>query len=507
MSQGPSPDLIVGVVGAGSMGRGIAQLCVQAGYRVLLFDTSVEQMAAARDFIGKMLVRAAEKGTMSAEEAAAAIARLEPVAGIDHLAPCGLVIEAAIEDLDIKQELFARLEAVVDDACVLATNTSSLSVTAVAARCRRPERVAGFHFFMPAPLMRLIEVIDGVRTSPGTIDLLMAAAQRIGHTAVRVADSPGFLVNHAGRGYLTESLAVLGEGVAAPADIDRIMLAAGFRMGPFQLMDLTGIDVTHPAMESVHQGFYGDPRFRPSGIVRRRLQAGLIGRKSGAGWYDYAEGAQGGPAAEPPAPADRPARVWVAPSEPARRAALLAAVERCGGVIDDGRFPAGDALCLLAPLGSDATTATLALGVDPRRAVAIDTLLPLDKRRTIMGTPVTDPGALRAAHGLLAADGVPVTVIRDSAGFVAQHVLAMVVNTACDIAQQRIATPADIDRAVRLGLGYPQGPLAWGDILGPARVLALLDAMHAFNRDPRYRPSPWLTRRARLGVSLLTSEP
>jgi len=507
VSQGPFPDLIVGVVGAGSMGRGIAQLCVQAGYRVLLFDTSVEQMAAARDFIGKMLARAAEKGAMSADAAVAAVARLEPVAGIDHLAPCGLVIEAAIEDLDIKQELFARLEAVVGDACVLATNTSSLSITAVAARCRRPERVAGFHFFIPAPLMKLVEVIDGVRTSAAAVDLLMGVANRIGHTAVRVADSPGFLVNHAGRGYLTESLAVLGEGVASPADIDRIMLAAGFRMGPFQLMDLTGIDVTHPAMESVHQGYYGDPRFRPSGIVRRRLQAGLIGRKSGAGWYDYAEGAKGGPGVEPPAPADRPARVWVGPAEPARRAALRAAVESCGGVLDDGRVPAGDALCLLAPLGSDATTAALAFGIEPRRAVAVDTLLPLDKRRTIMGTPVTDPAVLRAAHGLLAADGVPVTVIRDSAGFVAQRILAMVVNTACDIAQQRIATPADIDRAITLALGYPLGPLAWGDALGPTRLLAVLDTMQAFYRDPRYRPSPWLTRRARLGVSLLTPEP
>lgn len=506
MNHKDAAELIVGIVGAGSMGRGIAQLCVQAGYRVLLCDTSAEQLAAARDFIGKMLTRAAEKGAMSAEAARAAIGRLEPVVDLGRLAPCGLVVEAVVEDMAIKQELFAKLEAVVGDTCVLATNTSSLSVTAIASRCRLPERAAGFHFFIPAPLMRLVEVIDGVRTSAATVDVLMAVAKRIGHTAVRVVDSPGFLVNHAGRGYLTESLAVLGEGVASHADIDRIMLAAGFRMGPFQLMDLTGIDVTHPAMEAVHQGFYGDPRFRPSGILRRRLQAGLLGRKSGAGWYGYADGAGGGPGDEPPAPADRPRRVWLGPAEPPRRDALLSVLKACGAVLDEAKAPTADALCLLAPLGTDATTAAVGLGVDPRRAVAIDTFLSPGKRRTIMGTPVTDPAVLRAAHGLLAADGVPVTVVRDSAGFVAQRILAMVVNTACDIAQQRIASPGDIDLAVTLGLGYPHGPLAWGDILGPARVLAVLDGMLAFNRDPRYRPSPWLTRRARLGVSLLTME-
>ncbi len=507
MSPKESPELIIGVIGAGSMGRGIAQLCVQAGYRVLLCDTSAEQLAAAQDFIGKMLNRAAEKGAMSTDQARAAIERLEPVTGIDRLARCGLIVEAVIETLEVKQDLFSQLESIVDDTCVLATNTSSLSVTAIAARCRRPERAAGFHFFIPAPLMRLVEVIDGVRTSATTIELLMAVAERIGHTAVRVVDSPGFLVNHAGRGYLTESLAVLGEGVASHPDIDRILLAAGFRMGPFQLMDLTGIDVTHPAMEAVYQGFYGDPRFRPSGILRRRLQAGLLGRKSGAGWYDYADGAKGGPADEPPPPTDRPTRVWVGPAEPQRRDALLGVLKACGAKLDESKTPAGDSLCLLAPLGSDATSAAVELAIDPRRAVAIDTLLPLGKRRTIMGTPVTDPNVLHAAHGLLADDGVPVTVIRDSAGFVAQRILAMVVNTACDIAQQRIATPGDIDLAVTLGLGYPQGPLAWGDILGPARVLAVLDGMFAANRDPRYRPSPWLTRRARLGVSLLTAEP
>lgn len=507
MSPVAPSDTIVGIVGAGSMGRGIAQLCAQAGYPVLLYDTSVAQLAAAQDFIGKMLTRAAEKGAMSGEEARAAMARLEPVTVIERLAPTGLVVEAAIEDLAVKQDIFARLEAVVANSCVLATNTSSLSVTAIAARCRRPERTAGFHFFIPAPLMRLVEVIDGVRTSASTVDVLMAVAKRIGHTAVRVVDSPGFLVNHAGRGYLTESLAVLGEGVASHADIDRIMLAAGFRMGPFQLMDLTGIDVTHPALEAVHQGFYGDPRFRPSGILRRRLQAGLLGRKSGAGWYDYAEGAKGGPGDEPPAPLDRPNRVWVGPAEPARRNALLSVLKACGAVIDESGTPASDALCLLAPLGTDASADAIGLGIDPRRTVAIDTLMPLDKRRTIMGTLVTDGAVLRAAHGLLAADGVPVTVVRASAGFVAQRIMAMVVNTACDIAQQRIATPGDIDLAVSLGLGYPHGPLAWGDILEPARVLTVLDGIYSFHRDPRYRPSPWLSRRAQLGVSLLTAEP
>ena len=497
------PDVVVGIVGAGAMGRGIAQVAAAAGFPTLLYDADTSQVGAAIDFISGMLRRAAEKGSMSAEAAEAAVTRLTAAGGLEALAPCQLVIEAIVENLDVKRELFSRLEGVVAPGCVLATNTSSLSVTDVAAACERPERVAGFHFFIPAPLMKLVEVIDGVRTAPATVDFLMGIAGRMGHAAVKVTDSPGFLVNHAGRGYLTESLAILGEGIATPPDIDRIMTAAGFRMGPFTLMDLTGLDVTLPALEAVFAGFYGDPRFRPSPLARRRYRAGVLGRKSNGGWYGY-DGSRQLMPDEQPAPADRPSSVWISSVDTGGRSAVLAAIGGSGVTVEGGTRPTARALCVVTPSGQDATTSALEQDLDPRRTVAVDTFLGLAGRRTAMTTPITDPAYARAAHGLFAADGSPVTMIKDSPGFVAPRILAMIVNTACGIAQQGIAAPGDIDLAVNVGLGYPRGPLAWGDALGPARILGLLDSLYAFYRDPRYRPVPWLTRRARLGVSLLT---
>lgn len=499
-----SSTVSIGVVGAGAMGRGIAQVAVAAGYRTILYDVDTEQVRAAYDFISRMLRRAAEKGSMSVTAASTAIANLHLASDLSDLATCSLVIEAIVEKLDIKQELFARIESVVSVDCVLASNTSSLSVTAIAAACAKPERMAGFHFFIPVPLMKLVEVIDGVRTSQATVDFLMQVAARMGHTAVKVSDSPGFLVNHAGRGYITESLAILGESIAAPYDIDRVMNAAGFRMGPFTLMDLTGLDITHPALESVFSGFYGDPRFLPSPITRRRVQAGILGRKSGGGWYSYDDNQQM-IADEPAAPTALPTSVWVAAAEENRREELLAAVAAAGVGLDDAPQPSSESLCLVAPLGHDATTSALELGLDAQRVVAVDTFMGLGARRTMMTTPVTDPAMRDGAHALLAATGAKVTVIKDSPGFIAPRILAMVVNTACGIAQMGIASAADIDLAVSLALGYPNGPLVWGDALGPTRVLAILDALYAVYRDPRYRPVPWLTRRAKLGVSLLTT--
>src|SRR5439155_262561 len=267
---------------------------------------------------------------------------------------------------------------------------SSLSVTAMAAACKRPGRVAGYHFFNPVPVLKIVEVVDGVRTEPWVTDTLTALARRFGHTPVRCKDTPGFIVNHAGRAFVPESLRVLAEGVADFATIDRILVdAAGFRLGPFGLMDLVGLDVAHAVMKSMYQQYYEEPKYRPSFL------------------------------AEP---------------------------------------------------------------------------------------PVARPEVRDAAHGLLAADGVPVSVIKDSPGFVAQRVVAHIVNVGCDIMQMRIASPEDLERAVMLGLGYPRGPLGLGDALGAQKILAVLEAMHSFFLEPRYRPSPWLKRRARLGVSLLTPE-
>ncbi|MBI3453455.1 MAG: 3-hydroxyacyl-CoA dehydrogenase [Rhodospirillales bacterium] len=500
------PDLTLGVVGAGVMGRGIAQIAAAAGIAVRLVDARPGAASAAKDSIGETFTRLAEKGRMTGEAARTATSRLTVAGDLADLAGCHIVIEAIVEDLPPKQELFTALEPIVGGDCLLATNTSSLSVAAIAAACRRPGRVGGFHFFNPVPLMKVVEVIDSVRSEPWVAETLVALAKRLGHFPARAKDTPGFLVNHAGRGFGTEALRILQEGIAAFDEIDRIARdVAGFRMGPFELLDLTGLDVSHPVMESIYNQFYQEPRFRPSPITHQRFVAGLLGRKTGQGFYGYSGDKQVVPPAPPVPKVDIPP-VWISRDEPEWRRVLADLVKALGAALDDGEKPQPASLCLVTPLGDDATTTALAQGLDASRIIAVDMLFGLKARRTIMTTPVTDPQMRDAAWALLAGDGVPVSAIHDSPGFVAPRIVAHIVNVGCDISQQRIATPQDLDRAVTLGLGYPHGPLAFGDAIGPARILRLLEALHTFYKDPRYRPSPWLARRARLGVSLLTPE-
>jgi 3-hydroxybutyryl-CoA dehydrogenase len=497
---------VAGIVGAGTMGRGIAQVFTAAGIRTRLYDTAPNAAGTAIRFINDVVGRAASKGRMTQADADGIAQRLEAVDGLEALADCDIVVESIVEDLDAKRAVLRGLEDVVSPTCLLVTNTSSLSVTAIAATCRSPQRVAGLHFFNPAPLMKLVEVIPAARTEPAVAAALVDLVARLGHRAVRARDTPGFLVNHAGRGYGTEALRVLAEGVADPADIDRVMRdAAGFRMGPFELLDLTGLDVSHPVMESIYHQFYEEPRFRPSPETARRLAAGLLGRKVGEGFYRYTNGERQDPA-ETPAPRDRPAAVWVSAANPGARAKV---VEFLGALpqppaIDSGATPDAASLCLLTPTGVDATTESLEQQLDAERVVAVDTVLNWHRRPTLMPTPATRPGVRDAAHGLFAAGGTPVTMIRDSPGFIAQRIFAMVVNVSCEIAQQRIASAADIDDGARLGLGYPAGPLELGDQLGPRTVLRILEGLHRVTGDMRYRPSLWLRRRAQLGLSLRT---
>lgn len=510
----PLATLSVGVAGSGAMGRGIAQLFAQAGARVSLHDAQPAALEQALVTLRATFDTLAAKGKLSPEAARAAAARIAPAeGGVAGFASCGLVVEAIVERLDAKQQLFRELEAVVAPDCILATNTSSLSVTAIGAACRLPGRVAGLHFFNPVPLMRVVEVIGGARTDESVVQRLVSLVEATGHVPVRTADMPGFLVNHAGRGYGTEALRIVGESVADYAEIDAILREqvrfdtpsgpTGFKLGPFELMDLTGLDVSQPVMESIYRQFFDEPRFRPSAIGAQRLAGGLVGRKAGRGFHFYGEQAVTAPVQDvaAPLPFDR---VWVDPSRPEAAARLRELLAALSFPQDTGERPADDALVLVAPLGSDATHHVAAHGLDARRTVAVDTLFPLvpAKRRVLMRTPATDPAWAEGARALFARDGCAVSVLHDSFGFVSQRVVAMIVAIACEIAQQGIATPADIDRAVKLGLGYPLGPLEMGDALGAATVRDILAGMHALTQDPRYRPSPWLSRRAALGLSL-----
>lgn len=502
------PITRIGIIGAGAMGRGIAQICAQAGLDVRLFDTQPEACEAARRNLLDIWRTLASKGRMSDADVDAALSRLHLCGSLDDTAQCDLVIEAIVERLDVKRDLVAKLEAIVSPEAIIASNSSSLSITAIGAGALRPQRIVGYHFFNPVPLMKVVEVIDGVSSDPAAGDALMELSRRLGHTPVRCKDMPGFVVNHAGRGMNIEGLKVAQEGVASFADIDDIMREqAGFRMGPFELLDLTGLDVSHPVMESIYRQFYEEARFRPSPITALRAVGGVLGRKSGEGFYRYVEGRKD-VRPSPPAPDARPASVWVSAAHERGQRMVTALLKSLGIEPERGAKPSEQALIVVTPIGLDATTCTVDEQLDARRVIAIDTLLPFDatKRRTLMTTPATSADMIEAAHGLFASDGKPVTVISDSAGFVAQRIVCAIVNIASDIAQQRIATPSDIDTAVKLGLGYPQGPLAMGDAIGAALLLEALRNMERLTGDPRYRPSPWLWRRAGLGLSLRAEE-
>ncbi|MCX7229420.1 MAG: 3-hydroxyacyl-CoA dehydrogenase [Burkholderiales bacterium] len=511
----PFEAFVVGVVGTGAMGRGIAQLFAQSGHAVRLFDAAPGAAKNAFDTVGDTLRKQVDKGKLAPEAFEATMARMLPVGALAELAGCDLIIEAIVENLDAKKRLFLELETVAGPDALLVTNTSSLSVTAIAAACAQPARVAGYHFFNPVPLMKVVEVIRGARTSAVTAEALVALTRRTGHAPVVAQDTPGFLINHAGRGYGPEALRVVAEGVADVPTVDRLMReqvvfnGSGFRLGPFELLDLTGLDVSHPVMESIYRQFYDEPRFRPSALAAQRVAGGLLGRKTGEGFYRYENGAAVAVPEDEPRAGPAPfSRVWVGPGP--REAALRELAVALGASLDEAAQPRADSLVLIAPLGLDATAACTDAGLPAERTVAIDTLFPFAakacKRRVLMATPATDPALAQAARRLFAADGARASLIRDSAGFVAQRVVAMVVAVACEIAQQRIASPADIDLAVRLGLGYPTGPLSMGDALGAATVAAVLEGMHACTGDPRYRPSPWMRRRARLGLSLLHAD-
>jgi 3-hydroxybutyryl-CoA dehydrogenase len=498
----------VGVVGAGAMGRGIAQIAAQAGSTVRLYDTQPEAVARARDDILGQWARLQEKGRMDAATVAACGQRLQPAGELQALADCDLVVEAIVERLDVKKSLFAQLENIVPAHAVLASNTSSLSVTAIAAGLQRPERFAGYHFFNPVPLMKVVEVIAGLKTDAAVCARLSEYARMMGHTPVQAQDTPGFIVNHAGRGYGTEALRIAGEGVADFATIDRILREqAGFKLGPFELMDLTALDVSHPVMESIYRQYYDEPRYRPSVITAQRLAGGVVGRKSGEGFYRYVDGKAQVPAEpETPKVAQLPP-VWVS-TRAARRAELYQLLKDLGAQIETGQSPSMQALTLVAPLGFDVTTVAVVERLDPARTVGIDLLVEdaATKRRVLATNPATRTDMRDAAHALFARDGKAVSVIRDSGGFVTQRVIAAIVNIASDICQQRICSPKDLETAVTLGLGYPLGPLAMGDRWGPANVLEVLFNMQTVYGDPRYRPSPWLRRRGAIGLSLLHEE-
>ncbi len=501
MKQPEAADYCVGVVGAGAMGQGIAQVAVMGGMRTLLFDSSAGGLAAAQGAIAKRLDRLAEKGRLSQEEADQAASRLQSVSALDALAPCDAVIEAVFEDLDVKQTLFKAIEAAVSPDCVIASNTSSIPIASIARVCDKRDRIAGLHFFNPVPLMKLVEVIRAAETADATLDALTALGERMGRRPVTVKDSPGFLVNMGGRAYTTEALRIAHEGVASPAQIDAIMRdCRHFRMGPFELMDLTGIDVNYPVSQIVYDGYMQDPRIKTAPNHRALYDAGMFGRKTGQGWYAYGEGEAGA----------RPSPDHETTASPAAQVALIASDDRLQAFCDAVglRVSADDGACPLvaAPVGEDATQTAVIAGVDFRRLVCIDLAGDTTQRVTLMTAPGADPVPRDAVAAALNAAGRKVTAIKDSPGFVAQRMAAMVANLGCYMAEIGLAAPPDIDLAMKLGLNYPLGPLELAEDLGSAATLHILERLQTITGEDRYRPTLWLKRRAALGLPIHTAD-
>ncbi|MGP4734331.1 MULTISPECIES: 3-hydroxyacyl-CoA dehydrogenase [unclassified Psychrobacter] len=513
----------IAIIGTGIMGMGIAQIAAQAGIQVLLYDAKSGAAEQGRQSLQSTLEKLTAKGKFSDEQLQDTLSNLTVLQELSQIATAEIVVEAIIENLDIKKQLFAQLEGVITADTILATNTSSLSVTAIAADCDYPERVAGFHFFNPVPLMKIVEVIPGLSTQQSVIDVLSDLAKRMGHLGVVAKDTPGFIVNHGGRAYGTEALKILGEGVTTFESIDRILReGAGFRMGPFELLDLTGIDVSHPVMESIYNQFYHEARYRPHPLTRQMLVGKKLGRKVGAGFYHYENGQKLSAATAQDQSSEALisdaviTSVWVGADLAEDKTQLVDYLKSQGITIDDNDKPNPDSLVLLAPYGEDTTNAAIRYQVNPKQAVAIDMLIGLAKHRTLMPSLVTQEKFVAQAYtlfgkGLDANEAatqpiVDATLISESIGFVTQRVVAMVINLGCDIAMQGIASPEDIDNAVKLGLGYPYGPISWGDHLGASRVLLILERIYGLTGDPRYRPSPWLQRRAKLDVSLFTQQ-
>ena len=495
-----SGDFVLGVVGAGAMGSGIVQVALTGGLQVMLTDLRPEQLEKARQGIFQRLDRLAEKGEQTADAVASAKARLEVVPSVEKFAGCDAVIEAIIEDLAAKRQLFGSLEGVLREDAIIASNTSSLPIAAIAKTCRHRRRIAGMHFFNPVPLMRLVEIIQAAETDPAVVDALTRLGRRLGRTPVTVKDAPGFLVNLGGRAFTTEALHILQEAAARPIDVDQVMReCCHFRMGPFELMDLTGIDVNFPVSRIIHEGYFFDPRLKSVPIHQSLFEAGRFGRKTGAGFHRYDP--SGKMIVEPAAPEKsvaKPARVILAEDTKGLvELAVAAGVETVA--IDDHHSP-----ILLAPWGEDCTTAATRLGVDPKRAVAVDLSHDTSKRITMMMAPGGDAAIGDQAAALLMAAGRAVTRIKDSPGFIAQRITAMIANLGCEMAQMDLASPRDIDVAMQLGLNYPQGPLALADKLGVPRTHEILLRLQEATGSDRYRPSLWLRRRALLGLSALT---
>jgi 3-hydroxybutyryl-CoA dehydrogenase len=475
----------IGVVGAGTMGAGIAQIACLGGFEARLHDPVPEALTAADERVRAALEKGAERQRWSREEAEQAVGLLQIAPRLEDLADCELVIEAAPEDLALKQQLFAQLADLCGPDTVLATNTSSLSVAAIAAAVPEPQRVVGMHFFNPPVLMKLVEVVAGPESSEEALWLVTEVGEQMGRTPVQTADEIGFLANRCARPFSLEALRLLGDRITDAETIDRICrVAGGFRMGPFELMDLVGIDVNFEVAKSFWEQSFHEPRWQPHPIQQQMVSAGRLGRKSGRGYYDYSDDRHRPPDPEITAlggaagTQDLPPAEIIGEGELAERLRALS----LGG---------GDAPRLI--LLADGSLAALD---EAGGSVGFYLLGPLEEARLVELTAgeYTPQKARDSAEEFFGALGLHVEWVADSPGLVLGRIVCQLVNEAAFARQKAIGSSADIDTAMLLGFNFPRGPLEWGDTLGLDHILAVLDALHEELGEERYRAAPLLRR-------------
>jgi 3-hydroxybutyryl-CoA dehydrogenase len=495
--------VILGVVGAGTMGAGIAQLGCAAGMRTLMHDPLPQALETGERRVRDGLERWVAKGRADASAAEL----LEPAPSLDGLAGCDLVIEAAPERPDLKRELFERLSQVCGAETVLATNTSSIPVTSLAGAAARPENVVGMHFFNPPPLMQLLELIRAEQTGDRALALAREAGEAMGKRVILASDGPGFLVNRCGRPFNGEALRLLAERVASHEQIDRVCrMGGGFRMGPFELMDLVGIDVGFEVAKSFNELSFGEPRWKPSPIQARMVAAGRLGRKTGRGYYEYAEDGFYRPDdPDPPAPGGGDGTlVSVVGHGPVadglRERARAAGYElREGGpaelVVDAGVVPAAQ-VPGGAPLLALCAAGSLAARGEPG-AVGFHLLPPLDRSKLVelTRTASTQSFAVDAAEAFFSRLGFHAEWVGDAPGLVLGRIVCQLVNEAWFAIGEGVGSAEDVDAGLALGLSHPRGPVEWGRAIGLDHVAAVLDGLWAERREERYRAAP-LVRRA-----------
>jgi 3-hydroxybutyryl-CoA dehydrogenase len=546
-SAGPIGEAasVIGVLGAGTMGAGIAQLACRSGAHTLLYDPIEEALQRGIQGARAGLQKEAARGRLSEADAEASAERLEAVADLGALGACELVIEAVPERLDLKHEIYRALSEIVTEECVLATNTSSLLVTAIAAAAGHPERVVGMHFFNPAPVMRLLEVVAGEQSSQTALELADATGEAMGKTVIRAHDGPGFLVNRCNRPFGLEALRLLAERIADIETIDRICrMQGGFRMGPFELMDLVGVDTGFEVSKSFFEQSFGEPRWRPSPIAARYVAAGLHGRKSGRGYYQYGAGTSGEAAgrgqyrSEDPAPLQTgtPGHgegVVIIAGEGVLADELRAAAVQAGYEVRSPHAPTGGVLpALIVDCGCDAPAPEDTRSAETRRpdrrgsvqpqggarlllcakgslgaldpggsAVGFHVLSPLDQAELVELTRSDSSSPLAAARAerFFEALGKHTSWVGDAPGLVLGRIVCQVINESAFALGEGVGGAEDIDTGMVLGLSHPRGPLAWADAIGLEHVLTVLDALCDEYREDRYRPAPVLRRLVRSG--------